>query len=315
MKVKETKHYYFLEQSFYSNGKLLLTGEYLVLEGARALALPTKYGQSLIVKKGNSAKITWQSFDCDSSCWFITTITFEEIIANISSITSKEKSTLIEILHQAYLLNPNFIRKEKGYHIETKLTFPRLWGLGTSSTLINSIAQWTNVNAFKLLENSFGGSGYDIACAQNNTPILYQIIDKKPIVTPIFFHPKFSMNIYFVYLNKKQSSKTAIASYYKKRNDTTNLQISINAITQQLIEANDIEAFSTAIEHHETIIGTLLERKSIKDELFSDFKGSIKSLGAWGGDFIMVVSRDNPKNYFKELGYTTILNYKDIILA
>jgi len=36
--------------SFYSNGKLLITGEYLVLDGAKALALPTKYGQGQIVK-------------------------------------------------------------------------------------------------------------------------------------------------------------------------------------------------------------------------------------------------------------------------
>ena len=40
-----------LEQNFYSNGKLLLTAEYLVLDGAKALALPTKFGQDLEVKK------------------------------------------------------------------------------------------------------------------------------------------------------------------------------------------------------------------------------------------------------------------------
>ena len=32
-------------QTFYSNGKLLITGEYVVLDGAKALALPTKFGQ------------------------------------------------------------------------------------------------------------------------------------------------------------------------------------------------------------------------------------------------------------------------------
>ena len=39
-----------MEKTFYSNGKLLITGEYLVLDGAKALALPTKYGQYLTVE-------------------------------------------------------------------------------------------------------------------------------------------------------------------------------------------------------------------------------------------------------------------------
>ena len=68
------------------------------------------------------------------------------------------KHTLVEILHQANLQNPDFLASETGYKIETTLTFPRNWGLGTSSTLINNIAQWANVNAFTLLNNSFGGN-------------------------------------------------------------------------------------------------------------------------------------------------------------
>lgn len=39
------------EKLFYSNGKLLLSGEYAVLDGALSLAVPTKYGQLLSVKK------------------------------------------------------------------------------------------------------------------------------------------------------------------------------------------------------------------------------------------------------------------------
>lgn len=304
-----------MEQIFYSNGKLLLTGEYLVLNGANALALPTKYGQNLIVKRGKCNEIIWKSFDADTTCWFTTKLTFNEIISNTrTEVTEDIKNTLIGILHQAYLLNPNFLIKEDGYHIETWLTFPRLWGLGTSSTLINNIAQWTNVNAFTLLNNSFGGSGYDIACAQNNTPILYQLINGKAFVTPITFNIKFSSNIYFVYLNEKQSSKTAIAAYYKKQNDNTNAKISIDAITQKIIATNDIDVFVAAIEDHETIMSTILEIKPIKEQLFNDFNGAIKSLGAWGGDFVMIVAKDNPELYFKERGYTTILKYREMIL-
>ena len=57
-------------QTFYSNGKLLITGEYVVLDGAKALALPTKFGQSLVVKPGINHQIKWTSFDSDESVWF-----------------------------------------------------------------------------------------------------------------------------------------------------------------------------------------------------------------------------------------------------
>ena len=66
-------------KEYYSNGKLLITGEYLVLDGAKALALPTKYGQYLTVTSGTNQEIHWTSFDNDNSIWFQETILFSEI--------------------------------------------------------------------------------------------------------------------------------------------------------------------------------------------------------------------------------------------
>ena len=54
----------------YSNGKLLLTSEYLVLDGAKALAIPTKFGQDLIVQKIKEPSLIWESFDVENNCWF-----------------------------------------------------------------------------------------------------------------------------------------------------------------------------------------------------------------------------------------------------
>ena len=59
-----------MRKEFYSNGKLLITGEYLVLDGANAFALPTKFGQNLIVEKGSPQKIKWTSLDADGNIWF-----------------------------------------------------------------------------------------------------------------------------------------------------------------------------------------------------------------------------------------------------
>jgi mevalonate kinase len=303
-----------LKQTFYSNGKLLITGEYVVLDGAKALALPTKFGQDLIVEEGKNKEIVWKSFDKDNSIWFNETLLFSEIIEKKTFKSLTEKNTLIAILHEAFLLNPDYINLSEGYNVTTQLTFPKFWGLGTSSTLINNIAQWIKIDAFTLLKNSFGGSGYDIACAQNNTPILYQLESGKPIVASVVFNPSFTNQLYFVYLNKKQSSKNAIASYYKKQNDIFPFITKINAITNSVLNSKEIESFISEIENHEIILSEILETKTVKETLFSDFSGTIKSLGAWGGDFVLAVSKENPSAYFKEKGFETILTYEEMIL-
>ncbi len=304
-----------MKKKFYSNGKLLITAEYVVLDGAIALALPTKFGQNLIVEDAQNKVINWTSFDADGSIWFKDTIQFASIVSKEQFDNSKNiKNTLIEILHEAYNLNSNFIKNSDGYTISTELTFPKFWGLGTSSTLINNIAQWLNIDAFTLLKNSFGGSGYDIACAQNNTPILYQIIDDKPVVENIIFEPNFTKNIYFVYLNKKQSSKSAIASYYKKQASVSKTIEKINAITKLIIKTESELEFAKVLKKHEAEMSLILELQTVQEVLFYDFNGVIKSLGAWGGDFVMVVSKENPTAYFIKKGFTIILPYKDMIL-
>ena len=304
-----------MKKTFYSNGKLLITGEYLVLDGANAFALPTKFGQNLIIENSFNQEIQWKSYDFDKKLWFENTILFSEIIHNAETKTETERTTLINILHEAYLLNSNFIDSSKGYKITTELTFPRNWGLGTSSTLLNNIAQWTNVDAFILLKNSFGGSGYDIACAQNDTPIIYHLENNSPIVEPISFKPEFTKNIYFVYLNKKQSSKAAINSYYNNKNNHLSSNIlENNKITQAIINAKTVKEFAHALEKHEVHLSKILELETIKEIAFPDFKGIIKSLGAWGGDFVMAVSKENPTAYFTAKGYQTILSYEEMIL-
>lgn len=305
-----------MKKEFYSNGKLLITGEYLVLDGAKALALPTKFGQNLSVENGINRCLYWKSFDADGSIWFEETISFIEILnKDFSTDTHSIKNTLIEILHEASLLNPDFINQSEGYQVTTQLTFPKNWGLGTSSTLINNIAQWLEIDAFVLLQNSFGGSGYDIACAQNNFPILYQLENQKPIVEKTTFDPDFKEYIYFVYLEKKQSSKAAIASYYNNKNRELEKDITENnKITSAVIQAKNLTEFSIALEEHEAKMSIILEQLTAKEALFEDFQGVIKSLGAWGGDFVMAIAKENPLEYFTSKGYRTIIPYKDMIM-
>lgn len=312
-------------KTFYSHGKLLLTGEYVVLDGALSLAVPTKYGQSLTVENLDQPKIIWQSLDENGKVWFEGEFQFNKS-GMLKQVQHDDVSKrLIQILDAAKMLNPNFLRNSFGCRITTRLDFQRNWGLGTSSTLINNVAQWANVDAYQLLENTFGGSGYDIACAQHNTPITYQIEssdneilnqvqDDKRIVKKVDFNPSFKGCLYFVHLNKKQNSREGIKHYHSNKANASNTISQINAITSKIISAKTLDEFDTLIALHETLIAEITNQKTIKELLFEDFNGGLKSLGAWGGDFILVTSKSNPTSYFKGKGFETVIPYTSMVL-
>ena len=303
-----------MQKTFYSNGKLLISGEYLILDGAKGLALPTKMGQNLIVEDTQTNSIHWKSYDADGSIWFEEILSFQEI-QDSTSTTESVKATLIKILQVANTMNSNVFNNSEGFAVTTQLSFPRNWGLGTSSTLINNIAQWFQIDAFELLHQSFGGSGYDIACAQNNTPITYSIVNGDPKIEQVVFDSAFTKNLYFVYLNQKRNSKSAIAEYHTNKTKQLSSYIAaINTLTQDIIEANNLELFTQLISQHETVLSKILKTETVKDTLFPDFDGAVKSLGAWGGDFVLVVSKENPMPYFVAKGYETVIPYEEMIL-
>ena len=298
-------------ERFYSNGKLLLSGEYAVLDGALALAVPTKFGQSLEVSALDKPVLIWESFNCIKQLWFQAEIQ----ISSLKKISNEPKlATLQKILLVAQELNPNFLSDGNGAFVQTFLTFPNEWGLGTSSTLINNIANWAKVDAFVLLQKSFGGSGYDIACAQNDTSIYYQIRNTTPTVSVIDFNPNFLDKLYFVYLNQKQDSKEGIQLYRNTKGDKQGLVDEISKLTERISSCLEYNEFVFLVKEHERITGDFLKIAPLQEQLFADFDGAIKSLGAWGGDFILAVGDLNTPSYFEEKGFETVLSYKEMIL-
>jgi len=315
-----------MTEKFYSNGKLLITGEYAVLDGALSLAIPTKYGQLLSIQKIGDSLLTWNSLDENGNSWFSTNFTItkdaetKQTILNIATEKNSTESdvqtakTLLRILSEAIKMNPTFLSDTHGYQIDTKLTFPRNWGLGSSSTLINNIASWAKVDAFKLLWNAFSGSGYDIACAQRNYPITYQVENKKPTVQKIDFNPTFKDKLYFVYLNQKQNSREGIAQYKNSSSNKLNFISKISNLTLQISNAKTITEFNSLIAIHEQTVSNFLQIPTVKDNLFPDFSGGLKSLGAWGGDFILATGSPRDIRYFKRKGYETVIQYKEMVL-
>lgn len=309
-----------MKSSFHSKGKLLLTGEYVVLDGAKALALPTKKGQSLVIEENDSGILIWQSFDCHNKIWYETKIDIKHFFnANPPKGNSKFDETLFKILWEALQMNSKFLHKDLGYQISTHLEFERLWGLGTSSTLINNIAQWATVNPFELLNKSFGGSGYDIAAASANTPVFYTrntiSINTPNVEQALSFNPTFKDRLFFIYLKEKKDSKEAIKNYRNQPKNSLSLIIKkINNITEQISICNDFLEFEKLLKIHEKIISGILNCPTIQEDRFSDFSGVVKSLGGWGGDFVLATGDLKKMKYFKNKGYTIIINYNDIII-
>ncbi|NKI31686.1 GYDIA family GHMP kinase [Croceivirga thetidis] len=301
-----------MAEKYYSNGKLLLTGEYAILDGAMGLAVPTKFGQSLEVFSHKQPKLVWKSFDEDSSIWFEADFDLDGF--SILNTSDKETAeTLQKILTVARIENPEFLNTPSGVQIETRLGFPRKWGLGTSSTLINNIAQWANIDAYTLLSKTLGGSGYDIACAHHYQPLLYRLDLGKSKVLPLNFHPPFDQSLFFIYLNKKQNSRKAIANYRKQTFNKKKLVDKINDITQSFLEAQRVEEMESLILEHEMALSTILGMPPIKQK-FPDYFGALKSLGAWGGDFILATGNEKTPAYFKDRGFDIVIPYSEMVL-
>ncbi len=295
----------------YSNGKVLLTGEYVILDGALSLAAPTKFGQHLKFQENLSNFINWKSKNFDGNIWFECLITSDTLKVKSTS-SQKISNTLVEIINFIREYNPSFLKK-CGSDISTNLTFEKNLGLGSSSTLISNLSKISGVNPYTINNKIFKGSGYDIACAESISPILYKLDKDQKIINEVSFKPSFNEHIYFVYLNKKQNSISEIKKYNKNKASNSIIN-EISDITSEILVCNSIDRFNELIEAHELIISKLISKQTVKDHLFKDFDGYIKSLGAWGGDMIMVTSQIDPSKYFIEKGYSTIFKFKELLV-
>ena len=299
-------------EKYHSHGKLLISGEYLVLKGALALAVPCNKGQSLIYDSSKEKELQWESYDEKGSVWFKATFSimdFDIIAADQTDIAKRLRSVLKEVRNQ----NSTFLL-EKGGRVKTVLEFDRQWGLGTSSTLISNIAQWSNTNPYELLKQTTGGSGYDIACAQAKSPLLFSNKNQSPKVESCEFNPSFKDQLFFVYLNQKKDSSEAIKRFSDIKITEKQLDF-FSDLSLKILKSNELQKFEKLIETHETQLGQILKIKPVKEVLFPNYGGSIKSLGAWGGDFIMVTGSDNTISYFKNKGYKTVLKYSEMVIT
>lgn len=271
---------------FRANGKILLSAEYAVLHGARGLAIPSKLGQLLsVLDDPSSSIILWQSLNEQGDVWWsgsfpldLTGFCSNDPIANRLGL----------LLSLAKKQNPQFL--VSGCKVKVVSEFDLAWGLGSSSTLVSLIAQWAGVDPYSLQFQVFGGSGYDIACATATKPLVYTRWPV-PKATPVGFHPPFVHKLYLAFLGQKRNSREAIANLPQRSAaewDTTIGQI--NLLTDSMVKCVDMFDFMDILKDHETLIGEAIGVVPVQESHFSQFPGQIKSLGAWGGDMVLVAT-------------------------
>jgi len=301
---------------YYSNGKLLISGEYLVLHGATAFAIPLKSGQSLEVEinAAGSNKIEWTSFS-QGKIWFHGKFD-KKTLKPLRSDYENYALKLSEILIKTRSLNAGFLMDDEAITVTTHLDFNIHWGLGSSSTLISNIAYWAHIDPFLLLEKTFGGSGYDIACARSNSALLYSVNQKYKPLKVHFNHPFFK-NIYFAWLGKKQISSDEIRKFNQIKVSANDIE-TVTEISKKIINSENLDEFINCLRQNDEVISRILNQETIYNQFFSDFNGYIKNLGAWGGDFILVASNSEMKyvkNYLNKHGIYTIFAYDDLVLS
>jgi hypothetical protein len=287
------------------------------MRGALALALPLRFGQAMEVQftPGDETSIDWTATD-PGGTWFEAKIIRENGLRITGAGDPEVAGRLVALLNSARSLNPEFLAGSGRYQVNCQLAFNRKWGWGSSSTLISNVAQWAGVDPFALNLLVSEGSGYDIACARSDYPIFFKLREGQPLVEPIRFQPAFYQHFAFVYLRRKQQTSSEINLF---RPDPAELEPAITEISEisvRLAASDSLQRFNGLIDRHEEIIGKILKRPTVKEILFPGYGGSIKSLGAWGGDFILASSEHNYKttvHYFREEGYPTVFSWNDII--
>jgi mevalonate kinase len=305
------------QENYYSNGKLLITGEYLVLHGALALAVPVSRGQEMTVSRGTEDRILrWESY-YEGRCWFEARFSVPDMEI-LSTSDSDTANYLKNILNNARKQNKGFPGTKSSWNIRAGLGFDRKWGLGSSSSLISNIAAWFGVDPFRLFFSTQKGSGYDIACARADGPLWYRLVLGSPVSQKVSFHPPFAANLAFIYSGTKQDSSASVSKFLDKATTGNRAKQRITDIGRELPSSKSLQEFDALINEHETIMSGLLDMPKVKDVRFPDYPGSIKSLGAWGGDFLLAThegGQQEMEHYFKSKGLSVIFPFRGFVLG
>ncbi|MDF2934336.1 MAG: ribosomal protein [Chryseobacterium sp.] len=295
----------------YSPGKLMLTSEYFAVDGALVLAVPTRLGQEFFFEEKHDGKslIFWEAYH-QNKLWLKAVIDYQNWQILEANITSSAEF-ILKTLKNVQSLSEIKFKSTYSYHLKTNLQFPADYGLGSSSTLMNNLAEWSSIDPFHLNSISLGGSGYDIAVAKAKSAVLYQ---NKPEIhfEKVDFNPKFKNELIFIHLNQKQDSREGI-TLYKSKIKSQKLVDEFSDLTRNILLCDELDNFSELMIIHEQRISDFIKIPTVKSLFFADCAKFVKSLGAWGGDFVMSAKFEGYEDYFWGKGFSTVFDWNDLI--
>ena len=302
---------------FRSNGKLMLTGEYAVLKGAESLTLPLRKGQSMtVIMSRGVPSVHWKT-NILGSLWFEARYSVPDFaIANTNDFPTAQ--FIRNLLLAVRRIQPSFLVEKRHYQVVNDLEFRPDWGFGSSSSLITNLAHWAGIDPFELHFMVSEGSGYDVAAANSEIPLLYSLDNRMPKIRKVCFDPPFKQHLFFVYSGKKINTPGEVKRFNRQNHGGEKMFEEITRISHQITRSSDFTEFASLLVAHEEIISIIIGKKPLGKSIFKDFRGTVKSLGAWGGDFILLAS-DYPKDYvisyLKKRDLRTWFDYDDLIIS
>lgn len=305
-----------MDQQYYAHGKILLTSEFMILHGARALAVPLNLGQSLkLQSKGDPGTLHWTAMYNDQS-WFKTKIATNTLTVQ-ETTDGSISGNLVHMLKQLLDIKPAFFGQINAFDVITNLEFHPEYGFGSSSTLTHLLSRWAEIDPMQLHFKISRGSGYDVACAGADSPLLYQVVNDMPVSETVEFQPDCMEQIYLVYLGKKQQSGSSVAAFLDHYHPIQADIDYFSGLTSDMLKANSIEELGSVMEAHENRLSSILQTPVLKTLIFPDLNGYVKSLGAWGGDFAMLVTdwdRETISDYLNRKGMSDWYPYRELVL-
>lgn len=300
-----------MSQMYRSNGKLMLTGEYLALQGATTFAVPLIFGQELEIETVSHSLVYWRTLFKDK---IIFHAIFDTDQFTVMETSDTEKSNWIQSVFLAIRDQKEDFLQGSGAEATANIDLPMNYGWGSSSSFITNLCKWADVNPFWVNMKVGGGSGYDIACASAEQPILFHNKNNMPDYELVDYHPDFLHNMWFVFQENKMNTANAIRGFRSHLIDESVVS-RITEISNEWVNADSLETIMKLIKEHEGLLSKCLKKKSIAEK-YSDFDGVIKSLGAWGGDFMLAVSSMSGADvisYFEKKGRPTMFNWLEIV--
>lgn len=294
-----------------ANGKFLITGEYVVLRGAEALALPLRMGQRILMVPNPSEAVYWEGF-APGGKWLETAF-HADSLEILAGADAEKSERLVNIIREIRKQAPDFLKG--GTWVRTDLDFEPTFGMGSSSTLLALLCDAAGADAYPVLKHTFGGSGYDLACAFAEKPLLYTLRNDVAESRTVSFPAAIAKHVLFVYSGNKMVSSGEVKKFSSLSIPDAVIE-SFSALSHALLRTEDVPEFADIVTEHEQKMGELLGREPIQTR-FPDFPGTLKSMGAWGGDFFMALCPDpaEARRYFAAKGFDPVFGYDEIVLG